>query len=81
MSELPRQGPGPRPARLDDREIARRLRDLPGWAVEGGKLHRELTFRGFVDAFAFMTASALTAEAMNHHPEWATCGTGSRWTS
>jgi 4a-hydroxytetrahydrobiopterin dehydratase len=60
----------PRPSRLDDGEIAWRLRDLPGWTVQGGKLHHELIFRDFVDAFGFMTRAALTAEAMNHHPEW-----------
>jgi 4a-hydroxytetrahydrobiopterin dehydratase len=68
MSALP--PPAPRPVRLDGREIARGLRELPGWAVPAGKLHRELTFPGFIDAFAFMTAAALTAEAMPHHPEW-----------
>lgn len=59
-----------RPARLDDGEIAARLRELPGWTLEGGKLHREWTFRDFVEAFAFMTGTALTAEALGHHPEW-----------
>lgn len=59
-----------RPPRLDDGEIARRLRDLPDWTVQAGKLHRDLTFRDFVEAFSFMTAAALTAEARAHHPEW-----------
>lgn len=59
-----------RPTQLDDGEIARRLRDLAGWTVQAGKLHRELTFRDFVEAFSFMTAVALIAEARAHHPEW-----------
>jgi 4a-hydroxytetrahydrobiopterin dehydratase len=59
-----------RPSRLDDAEVARRLQERPGWTVQAGKLHRELAFRDFVEAFAFMTAAALKAEAMNHHPEW-----------
>jgi 4a-hydroxytetrahydrobiopterin dehydratase len=59
-----------RPATLDEGEIATRLRDLPAWTVRSGKLHRELAFRDFVEAFSFMTAAALTAEAMGHHPEW-----------
>ncbi len=36
-----------------------------GWCVE-----REFSFSGFVEAFSFMTAVALHAEKMNHHPEW-----------
>jgi len=51
-------------------EIESRLSGLPGWAVVNGKLHRELQFKDFVSAFAFMTAFALVAESKNHHPEW-----------
>jgi len=43
---------------------------VPGWEVVDGKLHRELRFKDFVDAFGFMTSLALRAEAKNHHPEW-----------
>jgi 4a-hydroxytetrahydrobiopterin dehydratase len=56
--------------KLDDAEVERRLRDLPGWSVVAGKLHREFRFPDFVAAFGFMTRAALVAEAMNHHPEW-----------
>jgi len=35
-----------------------------------GKLHRQLVFADFVEAFGFMTQVALIAEAMGHHPEW-----------
>ena len=41
-----------------------------GWAVVGGKLHRELTFRNFSEAFAFMTRVAMVAEKLDHHPDW-----------
>jgi 4a-hydroxytetrahydrobiopterin dehydratase len=46
------------------------LADLPGWSIEGGKLHRQFQFASFVEAFGFMSSSALVAEAMGHHPEW-----------
>ena len=59
-----------RPERLTSEEIARRLAQLPGWAVKDGKLHREFSFPDFVRAFAFMAGAALRAEAMGHHPEW-----------
>ncbi|MEO8602247.1 MAG: 4a-hydroxytetrahydrobiopterin dehydratase [bacterium] len=56
--------------RLNDAEIAARLAALPEWRLQGGKLHRELRFASFVEAFGFMASVALVAERMNHHPEW-----------
>lgn len=41
-----------------------------GWEVVDGKLHRELTFADFSEAFAFMTRVALAAEKADHHPDW-----------
>jgi 4a-hydroxytetrahydrobiopterin dehydratase len=43
---------------------------LPNWQLVAGKLHRDLVFADFVEAFAFMTKVALIAQAMDHHPEW-----------
>jgi 4a-hydroxytetrahydrobiopterin dehydratase len=60
-----------RPAKLGDADIAARLSALPGWSLEGGKLHKAFTFKDFVEAWSFMSAVALVAEAMGHHPEWA----------
>jgi 4a-hydroxytetrahydrobiopterin dehydratase len=51
-------------------QIDDRLKKLPDWKLENGKLHRELKFKDFVSAFSFMTAVAIQAEKMNHHPEW-----------
>lgn len=41
-----------------------------GWEVVDGKLHRELSFADFSEAFAFMTRVALAAEKADHHPDW-----------
>jgi 4a-hydroxytetrahydrobiopterin dehydratase len=41
-----------------------------GWTLEGDKLHRELEFADFSEAFGFMTRVALLAESRNHHPDW-----------
>lgn len=57
-------------AKLTDAKITTKLAGLTGWSVKRGKLHREFRFNDFVEAFAFMTAAALEAEKMNHHPEW-----------
>jgi 4a-hydroxytetrahydrobiopterin dehydratase len=46
------------------------LAELPGWSLEGGKLHRQFQFPSFVEAFGFMSSVALVAESMGHHPEW-----------
>ncbi|HXA97676.1 MAG TPA: 4a-hydroxytetrahydrobiopterin dehydratase [Candidatus Dormibacteraeota bacterium] len=59
-----------RPAKLTSPEVSQRLAALPGWVVKDGKLHRELTFPDFVQAFAFMGDVAREAEALQHHPEW-----------
>lgn len=56
--------------RLTQEDITARVKQLDGWSIENGKLHREFKFKSFVEAFGFMTSVALVAERMNHHPEW-----------
>ena len=41
-----------------------------GWSVVDGKLHRELEFHDFVEAFGFMAMVAVLAEKADHHPDW-----------
>lgn len=60
----------PRPERLSPSACDERLRELPGWRIEDGKLRRKFSFGDFPTAFAFMTRVAIHAETMNHHPEW-----------
>lgn len=43
---------------------------LQEWIFDGDFLKREFKFKSFVEAFAFMTAVALKAEKMDHHPDW-----------
>ena len=50
--------------------ISATLRNLPGWTVVAGKLHREYQFPDFIHAFGFMATAAIAIEKMNHHPEW-----------
>ncbi len=56
--------------KLSEKEISAELEKVPGWSVAQGKLHRVFEFADFRQAFSFMTAVALAAEAMNHHPDW-----------
>lgn len=58
------------PTKLSESEFAAALAKLPGWSVAGGRLHRDLKFKDFSAAFAFMTRVALAAEKMDHHPDW-----------
>lgn len=49
------------------------VKALKGWAVAEGErdaISRTYKFADFKTAFAFMSASALKAEQMDHHPEW-----------
>ena len=57
-------------AKLTDAQIQEALQALPGWSLQGGKLHREYQFADFTHAFGFMAAAATVIEKSNHHPEW-----------
>jgi 4a-hydroxytetrahydrobiopterin dehydratase len=59
------------PPPLTPAAIERHLSDLhDDWSVVERSLHRELTFANFVQAFGFMTETAIICEKANHHPEW-----------
>jgi 4a-hydroxytetrahydrobiopterin dehydratase len=48
------------------------LEDLPQWSAVDGRdaIRRRMRFADFNAAFSFMTRVAMTAEALDHHPEW-----------
>jgi 4a-hydroxytetrahydrobiopterin dehydratase len=56
--------------KLSDDALQTALKDLPGWTLATGKLHREYKFPDFINAFGFMATAAIAIEKMNHHPEW-----------
>jgi 4a-hydroxytetrahydrobiopterin dehydratase len=62
------------PEKLSEAERQDALPDLmrKGWSIVDGRdaITRTFQFRNFVEAFGFMTRSALWAEKWNHHPEW-----------
>ena len=43
---------------------------LKSWSFDGVFISRNFMFKNFVNAFSFMTAVALMAERMDHHPDW-----------
>jgi 4a-hydroxytetrahydrobiopterin dehydratase len=44
--------------------------NLKNWSFDGEYIKRDFKFKTFVQAFSFMTAVALEAEKIDHHPEW-----------
>lgn len=56
--------------KLDVDTIAESLKELDGWKLIDGKLHKEFEFDDFNQAFGFMCRAAMYIEKINHHPEW-----------
>jgi 4a-hydroxytetrahydrobiopterin dehydratase len=55
---------------LGDDDLQQALGEVPEWSLVEGRLHRELRFADFNEAFSFMVRVALLAEKRNHHPDW-----------
>jgi 4a-hydroxytetrahydrobiopterin dehydratase len=56
---------------LTEIEITGFLTDnLKDWTYEKNSINRDFKFKTFIEAFSFMTAIALVAEKLNHHPDW-----------
>ncbi|HZW98890.1 MAG TPA: 4a-hydroxytetrahydrobiopterin dehydratase [Trueperaceae bacterium] len=58
------------PQALNEKEVESAVRELPGWRSEGDALVKELRFKDFSQAFAFLTRLALVAEKSGHHPDF-----------
>ncbi len=56
-------------ARLDDKEISRKLADLNGWRREGDAIVKQFKFDGFPEAVAFIERLVPGAEKADHHPD------------
>ena len=58
--------------KLGEAAIAEKLAAAEGWALDedGLGIRKSFKFRTFFQAFGFMTEAAITAEKLNHHPEW-----------
>lgn len=56
-------------ATMTREEAERRLRDWPGWSLEGQAIRKQFVFEGFPEAVAFVTRLVPGAEAADHHPD------------
>ena len=59
--------------RLEGVARIKAVQGLSGWEDVAGRdaICKTFRFKNFRQAFGFMTQSALIAEKMDHHPEWA----------
>ena len=55
--------------KLTRADIKSRLARRAGWKFQRGALVRELVFKSFPDAAAFITRLAFDAEKADHHPD------------
>jgi 4a-hydroxytetrahydrobiopterin dehydratase len=51
-------------------DLAKLLKDLPGWSGDQNGLTRTWRFNDFLMAIGFMHDAAPAINAANHHPEW-----------
>lgn len=58
--------------KLNEQEKNQALSEIDGWTQVEGRdaIKKTFKFKNFKRAFAFMTAVAMKAEQMAHHPEW-----------
>jgi 4a-hydroxytetrahydrobiopterin dehydratase len=49
--------------------VEKRLAEVPDWKHEGNAIIRELVFRNFREAVAFLVRIAFDAEEADHHPD------------
>jgi 4a-hydroxytetrahydrobiopterin dehydratase len=55
-------------AKLDQAEIGALLPQVPGWAVQDGKLRRDFKFRDYHETIRFVNSLAEMVHQENHHP-------------
>jgi 4a-hydroxytetrahydrobiopterin dehydratase len=58
----------PNYVKLSDNQIIQALKDLPGWMMQDGKLHKTFKFVDFSTLFEFMYKVAEVSQKLNHHP-------------
>ena len=50
-------------------DAEQRVREMPGWKLEGDAISRQFTFPAFPEAIAFVVRLGFAAEAVDHHPD------------
>jgi 4a-hydroxytetrahydrobiopterin dehydratase len=55
--------------KLSRAEVEQRLEGLTGWTLEDDAIHKQYTFKDFLEAMAFVNRLAPEAQAADHHPD------------
>jgi 4a-hydroxytetrahydrobiopterin dehydratase len=55
--------------KLTDDQVTTALAALPGWTREGDAITKTFKFARFADGIAFVQRVAVSADAMDHHPD------------
>jgi len=50
-------------------DIARNLRELPGWERRGGEIAKTFKFANYYETIAFVNAMAWVSHREDHHPD------------
>jgi 4a-hydroxytetrahydrobiopterin dehydratase len=56
-------------AKLTARQIAVRMKGVPGWSKRSGNIWRTFEFKGFMGSIRFVNRVAAAAEKRDHHPD------------
>lgn len=69
---MPAKSKPKKPAKLTGAARTKALAKLDDWVLseEGDAIFKSYKFQDFIEAFGFMSAMAIVAQAMDHHPEW-----------
>lgn len=56
----------------EERTAALQVLQMSGWAHDADRdaIRKKFKFKDFITTWAWMSAVAMVAEKMNHHPEW-----------
>ena len=55
--------------KLSSEELMEKLKDLSGWAVDGGSIKRRFEFKNFAESLEFVNQVGTIAEEADHHPD------------
>jgi 4a-hydroxytetrahydrobiopterin dehydratase len=50
-------------------DFEKEIKELAGWEKVENKIRKNFKFKDFIEAFGFVTRSAILYEKMNHHPD------------
>ena len=56
-------------ALLSNKEIKFALSELNGWSFSDNKIHKNFSFKSYMDGIIFVNNLAKIAEEKNHHPD------------